>query len=42
MIAVKVVYIQRQNKMKSEIEAGAEDKRRVTTGDRNAGFKYHI
>jgi len=43
LIACKIVYVKRQNRLKELIAAGeVEDKRKVKTGDRELDFKYHI
>ncbi|TVY30666.1 putative transporter [Lachnellula hyalina] len=43
LIAGKVIYVRRQNKLKDEIGSGKrEDTRKVSTGDRELDFKYHI
>jgi hypothetical protein len=43
LIATKVLYVKRQNKLKDDIASGkVEDKRKVKTGDREVDFKYHI
>jgi hypothetical protein len=43
LIATKVLYVKRQNKLKDDIASGkVEDTRKVRTGDREVDFKYHI
>ena len=43
LILGKVFYIKRQNAIKEKIIAGEmDDKRKVTDGDRELDFKYHI
>ncbi|TVY41673.1 putative transporter [Lachnellula subtilissima] len=43
LIAGKVIYVRRQNKLKDDIGSGKrEDTRKVSTGDRELDFKYHI
>jgi len=43
LIATKILYVKRQNKLKDDIACGkVEDTRKVKTGDREVDFKYHI
>lgn len=43
LIAGKVLYVRRQNKLKDDIASGKlEDPRKVKSGDRELDFKYHI
>ncbi|TVY15779.1 putative transporter protein [Lachnellula arida] len=43
LIAGKVIYVRRQNKLKDDIGSGKrEDTRKVSTGDRELDFRYHI
>ena len=42
LIAGKVLYVRRQNRLKDDIASGKEDTRKVRTGDRELDFKYHI
>ncbi|TVY47787.1 putative transporter [Lachnellula occidentalis] len=43
LVAGKVIYVRRENKMKDDIGSGKrEDTRKVITGDRELDFKYHI
>jgi hypothetical protein len=43
LIATKVLYVKRQNKLKDDIASDkVEDTRKVKTGDREVDFKYHI
>jgi hypothetical protein len=43
LIASKILYVKKQNKLKEQIAAGeVSDKRKVKTGDRELDFKYHI
>lgn len=42
LILGKVFYLKKQNKIKARIEAGEVDTRKVTSGDREGPFKYHI
>ena len=43
LIAGKVLYIRRQNRLKEDIAQGkVQDTRKVRSGDRELDFKYHI
>jgi hypothetical protein len=43
LIAGKIFYVSRQNKVKEAIVRGERvDERRVKSGDRELDFKYHI
>jgi hypothetical protein len=43
LIAVKILYVKRQNTLKERISSGeVEDERKVRTGDREVDFRYHI
>jgi MFS family permease len=42
LILGKMFYLKKQNKDKARIRAGGADERKVTSGDREADFLYHI
>jgi hypothetical protein len=43
LIAGKILYVKRENRLKDRISAGeVDDTRKVKTGDRELDFKYHI
>lgn len=43
LIAGKILYIKSENTIKNKIAGGlVEDNRKVKTGDRELGFKYHM
>lgn len=42
IIVAKWLYLRQENRQKEEYLAGADDKRRVQTGDRAPDFKYHL
>ena len=43
LILTKVFYLKRENAVKGKIEKGEMvDERKIKSGDREVGFKYHI